>query len=137
MSTAAIRRRPDRGAPRPGVASAAVRKLGVAVIAVVVGAVAVATVVLPNHDDDKPEALPPPTGEVVEIHPDGLDPAPNVAQDPGEPVMLRPGQPLACMFRLDCLMEQVEDATGSTAPEVALPPVAPPDTVPANLPAAA
>jgi hypothetical protein len=109
--------------------------MDVAVLTAVVAAVAVVAVVLPDLDDDKPEVSPPPTGEVVEIHPDELDPAPEVAQDPGEAaVTLGSGQRLACMFQLDCLMEQVEDATGSAPPALAVPPIAPPDTVPTELP---
>jgi hypothetical protein len=47
-------------------------------------------VVLPNLDDDTPEVLPPPTGEVVEIHADELDPAPAEC-DPGFGVVLNTG----------------------------------------------
>jgi hypothetical protein len=92
--------------------------------------------VLPALDDDEPVGVPPPTGEVVEIHHDELDPAPDVALDPGRTVTLGSGQPLACMFQVDCLMEQVETASSSRPPEVA-PPVMPPDTGPIQLPPAA
>jgi hypothetical protein len=57
-----------------------------------------------------------------------------VAQNPGEPMMLGPGEPLACMFRLDCLIKQVE--TASNAPSGVASRVMPPDTVPTELPPA-
>jgi hypothetical protein len=91
-----------------------VRKLDVALLTAVAAAIAVAAAVLPNLDDDKPEVLPP-AGEVVEIHADELDPAP-AERDPGNGVVLNTGQPLACMFRVDCLMEQVEEAAGAADP---------------------
>jgi hypothetical protein len=86
-------------------------------------------------DDDKPEAFPPPTGEVVEIHPDELEPAPDVARDPGEPAVLGSGEPLACMLQVDCLMDQVENV--ANAPSAVVAPVLPPDMVPGELPPAA
>jgi hypothetical protein len=86
--------------------------------------------------DDEPEVSPPPTGEVVEIHSDELDRAPDVV--PGGAVTLDSGEPLACAFHLDCLMEQVEAASGRPPPVAASPePVMPPDTVPTKLPPAA
>jgi hypothetical protein len=83
-----------------------VRKVDLAVAAVVVVATAAAMVVLPALDDDEPEVLPAPSGEVVEIHPDGLD------HDPGKPVM-DPGQPLVCLVDLDCLLQEVEEAAAA------------------------
>jgi hypothetical protein len=109
----------------------------VAVVAAIVAAIAAVTVVVPSLGDDKPDVSPPPTGEVVEIHPDELDPAPDVAQDSGQPVTLRPGEPLACMFQVDCLMHQVEDATAGNPPRAAAPALAPTDTVPDELPPSA
>jgi hypothetical protein len=49
-------------------------------------------------------------------------------------MMLGPGEPLACMFRLDCLIKQVE--TASNAPSGVASRVMPPDTVPTELPPA-
>jgi hypothetical protein len=113
-----------------------VRSRDAAVLVVVVAAIAVATVVLPSLDDDKPVVAPPPTGEVVEIHPEELDPAPNVTPDPGQPVRLQSGQRLACLFRLNCVMHRVEDVAG-TVPEAGAPAPVPTDTVPGELPPAA
>jgi hypothetical protein len=91
-----------------------VRKVDVAVAAVVVAATAAATVVLPALDDDEPEVLQAPSGEVVEIHPDGLDRA------PGErdwPVTMDLEEPLECMVDLDCLLQEMEDAAVAPAAE--------------------
>lgn len=98
------------------------RKLDVAVAAAVVAATAAATVVLPTLDDDRPVEVPALSGEVVEIHPDELDRGSVVALDSGEP--------LACMFELDCLMQQVEGATGVGASATV--DTAPTDTLPAD-----
>lgn len=84
------------------------RKVDVAVAGVIVAATATATVVLPGLDDDKPDVLEAPTDEVVESHPNGLE------RGPGERdgVSMNPDEPFVCMLDLDCLLHEVEVATG-------------------------
>jgi hypothetical protein len=82
-----------------------VRKVDVAVVAVIVAATATAMVVLPDLGDDRPEVATP-SGEVVEIHarpervPSGRD----------AHVAMNPDEPLVCMMDLDCVLHEVEVA---------------------------
>jgi hypothetical protein len=88
-----------------------VRKVDVAVAAVVVAATDAAMVALPGLGADEPELLQAPSGEVVEIHPDGLD------HDPGErdwPVTMDLEEPLGCMVHLDCLLQEVQEAVAES-----------------------
>ncbi|HET6752565.1 MAG TPA: hypothetical protein VFH23_01280 [Jiangellaceae bacterium] len=89
------------------------RKVDVAVAAVVVAATAAATVILPALDDDKPEVLQAPSGEVVEIHPDGLDRGPVERRGP---VTMDPEEPLVCIVDIDCLLHEVEGAAARPLP---------------------
>jgi hypothetical protein len=89
-----------------------VRKVDVAVAALVVAATATATVVLPGLDDDEPQVSEAPSGEVVEIHPNiGPDRGP---VGPEGIVTMDPDEPLVCMMDLDCLLHEVEVAAGIT-----------------------
>jgi hypothetical protein len=65
----------------------------------------------------EPKALEsPPPDEVVVIYPDSRD----------------PDEPIACMFRIDYLMEQIDEATRATEPSPVpeVPPGSPVEVVP-------
>lgn len=79
----------------------------------------VATVVVPALSSHEPKApgpaeAPPASDSGSTGGSAGVDDG-DGRGTPSEVITLESGQPLACMFQLDCLMEQVEEATGVPA----------------------
>jgi hypothetical protein len=87
-----------------------------AVAVVLVAAIAATFALLGGPSEPKALEVPP-LDESVVIYPDGRG----------------PDEPIACMFQLDCLMEQIEKATRATAasPVPEIPPGPPAQVVPA------
>jgi hypothetical protein len=87
------------------------------VAVVLVAGIAAAFALIAGSAEPKALEAPPPD-EVVVIYPDSRD----------------PNEPIACMFELDCLMRQIEAATGvpaASSPPGELAPAVPSEAVPA------
>jgi hypothetical protein len=96
--------------PKPSVTAALVGA------GVLVAAIAATFALIAGSSEPKVLEAPPPD-EVVVIYPDSRD----------------PDEPIACMFRLDCLMDQIDESTRAVAPPE-VPPTVPsptPEVVPA------
>jgi hypothetical protein len=84
----------------------------------------VATVVVPaltSHEEKQPRP-PQEAGPTAESESSGDSSGRVGDRDGGDvpnepPITLQSGEPLACMFRLDCLMDQVEKAASTTPPK--------------------
>jgi hypothetical protein len=87
-----------------------VRKVEAAAVAVGLGGAVAATVAMVALDDDEPEVLQAPPGEVVEIDDDDLDTATDAPES--GPVAMNPDRPFVCLVDLDCLLHEVEVAAG-------------------------